>query len=99
MRHIPRAAITAVFLTGLVLMFSTTAYAAPPAAPSGLQVGGLPGARMRVAWTDHAGNETYLQLERSTGNRNGYRLLTTLPANKTEYVDTTVLWISPTGIG
>ena len=89
MRHAPRRIITEIVVTGIVLGISTAAWAAPPPAPSGLQVGGFPGARIRVAWTDNAADETGFQLERSAGDRSGYVLLSTLPANTTVYTDAT----------
>jgi len=64
--------------------------AAPPVAPSDLQVGGFPGGEIRIAWTDNATDETGFQLERSVNDRNGYALLTTLPADTNVYTDTTV---------
>jgi hypothetical protein len=64
--------------------------AAAPAAPSGLRVGGFPGGQIQLAWTDNADNETSFQVERSVHNRNGYTLLTSLPADSLQYTDTTV---------
>lgn len=69
---------------------SLPALAASPLAPSGLQVGGFPGGQIRVAWTDNASDEASFQIERSTGDRNGYALLATVSANTTLYTDTTV---------
>lgn len=74
----------------LLVLAPAAIRAAPPLTPSGLQVGGFPGAQIRVAWTDNAPNETSLRIERSTGTRNNYALLTTLPANMIVYTDTTV---------
>jgi hypothetical protein len=64
--------------------------AAPPVAPSDLQVGGFPGGEIRIAWTDNATDETGFQLERSVNDRNGYALLTALPADTNVYTDTNV---------
>jgi hypothetical protein len=74
----------------IVLATDAPAHAAPPAAPGDLQVGGFPGSSIRIAWTDNAGDETSFQIERSTNDRSGYALLTTVPANSTVYTDTTV---------
>ncbi len=64
--------------------------AAPPVAPSDLQVGGFPGVQICITWTDNAADETSLRVERSIGTRSNYALLTTLPANTTVYTDTAV---------
>jgi uncharacterized protein YkwD len=63
----------------------------PPPRPTGLQVGGFPGGRIRLSWRDNATNETGFRLERSKDRRDNYTLLTMLPANTTLYTDTTVL--------
>jgi uncharacterized protein YkwD len=53
-------------------------------------VGGFPGGRIHLSWTDSAANETYFRIERSIGDRTNYAYLTTVGANITEYDDTTV---------
>jgi uncharacterized protein YkwD len=63
----------------------------PPPRPTGLQVGGFPGGRIRLSWRDNAPNETEFRLERSKDRRDNYTLLAMLPANTTLYTDTTVL--------
>ena len=61
-----------------------------PAAPSDLRVGGFPGGRIHISWTDNASDEPVFELERSINDRLGYELLTILDANTTEFNDTNV---------
>jgi uncharacterized protein YkwD len=81
---------SAIVLLTVTLFTRLQVFAAPPSAPSDLQVGGFPSGQIRVAWTDNAPDETLFQIERSTGDRTTYALLTTVPANTTVYTDTAV---------
>jgi len=55
-----------------------------------LQVGGFPGLKIRIAWTDNSSDETYFRIERSVHDRTNYTYLTSVPADTTVYTDTTV---------
>ncbi len=73
----------------LVAVFSLRSTA--PVAPSDLRVGGFPGGRISVSWTDNATNLTHFELERSTNDRLSYELLTVLDADLTNYDDINVI--------
>lgn len=77
-------------VTLLLLVASTPVQAAAPSTATGLEVGGFPGGRIHLSWTDNSRNETHFRIERSTGGRTNYAYLTSVPANSTEYDDTTV---------
>jgi hypothetical protein len=62
----------------------------PPAAPSTLAGSAVTEGSIRLTWSDESLNEQGLEVERSDdGTR--FNLLVTLPANTTEYVDTSAL--------
>jgi len=88
-RKVSLLVLTVVLLV-TALFARSQVYAAPPSAPGDLQVGGCPGGRIRVAWTDNGTDETTFEIERSEGDRDGYTRLTTVPANTTVYTDATV---------
>lgn len=84
-----------VVISAVVVVLLTTlgirpVYAAPPSPPSSLRVGGFPGGQIRLSWTDNSTDETSFRIQRSIHDRNGFALLTTLPANTTVYTDTGV---------
>lgn len=63
----------------------------PPAAPSGVSGTLLSGPAVQLSWTDLAAGETAYVVERSpAGLENWSPLATTLPADSTSYLDTTV---------
>ena len=58
-----------------------------PAAPTNLSGEPLDQNRVRISWTDNAGNETGFQIERKTGT-GSYAHIATVTANTTSYTDT-----------
>ena len=58
----------------------------PPAAPSALAASALSSSQISLSWTDHAGDETGFQIERST-NGVDFSLAGTAGANATGYTD------------
>ena len=67
---------------------SGTTVLAPPAAPSGLNVGNPTTSTLQLDWTDNSDNETGFEVERSLTVVGGYSLVTTAPANATNLTDT-----------
>lgn len=77
-------------ITILMFLTVTPVRADAPTAPSDLRVGGFPGGIIQISWTDNANDETMFELERSLNDRSGFKLLTCLDADTTNYADTTV---------
>lgn len=66
----------------------TTAAAAPPAAPTGLNGAVVSSSRIDLSWTDNAGNETSFAIDRATNSSFTQNLVTkSVGANATSYQD------------
>ena len=61
----------------------------PPAAPTGLAGQALSGARVRLTWTDNAGNELGFRVQRARGSQGSFVLVGQVAANITTFTDTT----------
>ena len=61
----------------------------PPPAPTGLAGQELSGARVRLTWTDHAGNELGFRVQRARGSQGTFVLVGSVAANVTTFTDTT----------
>jgi hypothetical protein len=67
---------------------ATATLSAPPAAPTGLTATAVSSARVDVAWTDVAGNETAYEVERSaTGSGGPFTQIAVKGANATTHAD------------
>lgn len=64
---------------------SATTFDVPPEAPSGLAAVAAGPSRIDLTWTDNAGNETGIRVERRLGADGAWGLLATLGANATTY--------------
>jgi probable HAF family extracellular repeat protein len=63
---------------------------AAPAAPSGLVGTALPGATVRLNWTDNANNEVGFRIQRARGSQGTFVLIGQVGANYTTFIDTAV---------
>ena len=63
--------------------------ATPPPAPTGLAGLALSGARVRLTWTDNAGNELGFRVQRARGSEGSFVLIGQLAANVTTFTDGT----------
>lgn len=61
----------------------------PPAAPSNLKFESVGKYKATLSWTDNAGNEDGFKVEHQTVTK-GWEEIADLPANTTEYTDTTL---------
>jgi probable HAF family extracellular repeat protein len=73
-----------------VLLTPGTTPAAAPAAPSGLTGRALAGARIRLAWTDNANNESGFRVQRALGANGPFTNIVAVGANVTAFTDATV---------
>lgn len=76
-------------LAALMTMLAVLpAWAAPPLAPSGLELdGAATAAEVNLAWTDNADNETAIYVERKGPGETVFTAIANLPANRTSYAD------------
>jgi probable HAF family extracellular repeat protein len=61
----------------------------PPAAPSGLVGTALPGASVRLNWTDNANDEVGFRIQRARGWQGDFVLIGQIGANVTTFIDAT----------
>jgi predicted esterase len=69
---------------------TTQALPAAPSAPSGLNMVVNSNKQITLNWTDNAGNETGMEVWRSSNDASDYRVIATLNPNVVNYVDATV---------
>jgi probable HAF family extracellular repeat protein len=72
-----------------VRLMPTTTVATAPAAPAGLAASALSGGRIRLTWSDNAGNETGFRVQRARGVDGTFTTIAEVAANATTYTDTT----------
>jgi probable HAF family extracellular repeat protein len=61
----------------------------PPAAPTGLAGQALSGDRVRLTWTDNAGNESGFRVQRALGSQGSFVVVGQVAANVATFTDTT----------
>ena len=71
-----------------VVIATTTANTAAPAAPSGLTATGVARGQINLVWTDAANNETGYRVERSSNGGSTFATVAELPVNSTRFSDT-----------
>ncbi|MDI3318202.1 fibronectin type III domain-containing protein [Pinibacter soli] len=69
---------------------STQALPGAPSAPSGLNMVVNSNKQISLNWVDNAGNETGMEVWRSSNDASNYRVIATLNPNTINYVDATV---------
>ena len=73
-----------------IRLTKTTATPTPPAAPTALAAQALSGARVRLTWTDNAGNEQGFRVQRALGSTGSFVAIGQVSANVTTFTDSTV---------
>ena len=86
--HVLRLAMDSVGARGNVASFNWISFSmAPPAALSGLQATAVSGSSAQIRWTDTAGDETGVKIERKTGVDGLWVQIATAAAHSTSYLD------------
>ncbi len=59
----------------------------PPIAPTALVTQAVGSGKVALQWADNSGNESYFNIERSTGNIWNWQIIDSVGANQTQYLD------------